>query len=87
MRCIIDHPQPYFPYIAIAPWPTITHPITYQIDWIDCVQELESWLERSVGPHYQRWAYATSQEQEYWHACVSFAREPDRTMFVLRWAK
>jgi len=86
MRCIIDHPiQPYFPHIAVAPWPKLSGP-SLQIDWVDSVLELESWLERFVGPHYSRWAYATTQEQEYWQACVAFALARDRTMFVLKWS-
>ena len=85
MRCIIDHPTPYFPHIAIAPWPHVVTD-TFQLDWVDSISELELWLERYIGPHWSRWAYATTQEQEYWQACIAFARAQDRTMFVLRWS-
>ena len=85
MRCLIDHPHPYFPHVATAPWPKIIRPTNYQIDWIDCVETLESWLEKSVGPHWESWAYATTQEQEYWQACIAFKRAPDCTLFLLRW--
>lgn len=86
MRYLVDHPiQPYFPYIAVAPWPV--DPRHYQQDWVDSVAELESWLEQYVGSHYSRWVYATRQDQEYWQACIAFCRAPDRTLFVLKWAK
>lgn len=85
MRCLIDHPiEPYFPYIAVAPWPC--DPRLYQTDWVDSVATLESWLTAYVGRHYTHWVYATRSEQEYWQACVGFARAQDCTLFVLRWA-
>ncbi len=82
---LIDFPTPYFPHLAVAPWPIITR-APGQVDWVDSIDTMEQWLERFVGPHLQRWAYATTQEQQYWQACIAFNRAQDRTLFVLRWA-
>lgn len=85
MRCLIDYPiEPYFPHIALAPWPQT--PSLEQLDWVNSVITLESWLEQYVGHHWSHWAYATRQEQEYWQACIAFKREQDKLLFVLRWA-
>lgn len=86
MRYLVDHPiQPYFPHVAVAPWPM--DPRVYQRDWVDSVQLLEDWLESCVGAHYSSWVYATAQEQQYWHACVAFAWEKHKSLFLLRWGQ
>jgi len=73
-----------FEYIARAPWPHIYH--NYQQDWVDAIAELEQWLNRYAGPHYSEWAFGQQQGQEYWHACVAFKRERNKTLFLLTWA-
>lgn len=84
MRYLVDHPvQPYFRYIAIAPWPV--DPRHYQTDWINSVHELESWLNQYIGYHYSSWVYATLQDQQYWQACVGFTQEKHKSIFLLRW--
>lgn len=85
MRCLIDHPvDPYFPYRAVVPWPIdVREP---QTDWILCVDTLELWLREHIGGHYSHWVYASLDQQAYWQACVAFRRDPDRIMFLLRWA-
>jgi hypothetical protein len=83
MRYLVDHPtQPYFPYVAVAPWPV--DPRHYQQDWVDSVAELEHWLVDYIGPHYSTWVYATTSSQEYWQACVAFALAKHRSIFLLR---
>jgi hypothetical protein len=85
MRYLVDHPQqPYFPHIALAPWP-----ISYreqQSDWIETIGILEEWLKSNVGSHYSAWIYATTQEQESWQACVAFSQAKYKSLFLLRWA-
>jgi hypothetical protein len=83
MRYLVDHPvEPYFNYIAVAPWPV--DPRDYQTDWVNSVRELESWLESYIGHHYSSWVYATTSQQEYWQACVAFTLEKHKSIFLLR---
>lgn len=72
-----------FKHLAIVPWPR--RPLYYQEDWITNIQELEHWLNRYTGPHWVEWAYATTQEQESWQACVAFRQARNKTLFLLRW--
>ena len=56
------------PAIAQTDYPN--RPI--KMDWVDAVLTLEHWLTEYVGPHYQRWAWTTEQEQTTYEACVAF---------------
>lgn len=71
-----------FNYIARAPWPKPQA----QIDWIDQINLLETWLDSRVGPHYARWAWATEQDQQTWEACVAFKWAKHKTLFLLTWS-
>jgi hypothetical protein len=83
MRYLVDHPiEPYFPHVAVAPWPV--DPRHYQQDWVYAVEELEHWLVASIGAHYSHWVYASVDTQEYWQACVGFRLEKHKSIFLLR---
>jgi hypothetical protein len=72
-----------FEHIACAPWPGCES----QIDWIDSVLILESWLEQYVGAHYSHWAYHNmGWGLKAGYCSLAFKRAPDRTLFLLRWA-
>lgn len=80
MQYIDDHSG--FIYVA-----TVNYPIPQpQIDWVDQVIILESWLESCVGPRLERWAYHHTETQMPWQACIAFRAESDLTLFLLRWA-
>jgi hypothetical protein len=72
-----------FEYVASAPWPGCEE----QIDWIDSIIILESWLEQYVGSHYSHWAYHNmGWGLKPGYCSLAFKRAPDRTLFLLRWA-
>ena len=73
-----------FEHVATVPWP-IKSPII-QVDWVEAVETIESWLETYTGPHLVEWAFTTTQEQNYWEACIAFKRERNATLFLLTWA-
>jgi hypothetical protein len=74
-----------FKYIAQAPWPHLNHQV--QMDWVDAVCTLESWLEQYIGPHHSRWAYHNlGWDLKPNHCCLAFRWDRDRTLFILRWA-
>jgi hypothetical protein len=72
-----------FEHIAVAPWPKLAE---LQLDWVDAMNQLETWLNRYVGPHYAEWAYAQQQTYDYWQACIAFKRAQSKTLFLLTWA-
>jgi hypothetical protein len=74
-----------FDHIALAPWPVSSSLI--QIDWVDAIGTIESWLEQYTGPHLKEWAFSTCQEQNYWEACIAFRRERNKTLFLLTWTR
>ena len=67
-----------FEYTAVVPWPTLTQ---QQQDWIAQVTHMTNWLNSSIGPHWVRWAWDQGDG-----CSVAFQRDPDRTLFVLRWS-
>ena len=71
-----------FEHIAVAPWPQLCE---LQLDWVDAMNQLETWLNRYVGPHYAEWAYAQQQSHDYWQACIAFKRAKSKTLFLLTW--
>jgi hypothetical protein len=85
MRYLPDFPVfPEFQHIAVVPWPV--DPRHNQQDWVNAVDTLEVWLESYIGCHYVNWVYHQVDYQEYWQACIAFRKDPDRTMFLLKWA-
>jgi hypothetical protein len=82
MRALWDR-HPELPYMAVVPWPLIE--TNGNLDWIASVDTMENWLEKVVGPHYIRWTW-TMWGLEQSNLCgVSFARDTDSTLFLLRW--
>jgi hypothetical protein len=82
MHMLMDRPE--LPYRAVAPWPQIEH--NGQWDWIATVYTVEDWLERSVGPHWALWGWSMYSLHQS-HLCgVSFARERDSILFLLKWS-
>ena len=80
---------PILPYKAYAPWPRVLIPnsITQQDDWIESVDIVECWLERSVGIHCVDWSWTmfTLHDNVHYRTCgVSFRYEPHVSMFLLR---
>lgn len=83
MRSLWDL-HPALPYRAVAPWPLIER--NGQLDWIDSVDTVETWLERCVGPHWQQWTWTMWTLDNPYLCSVSFARESDSTLFLLRFS-
>lgn len=83
MKALCDHPFT-LPYSAAVPWPLVER--NGQYDWVDSVYTVESWLEQYVGPHYQRWVWSMWTLHQVNMCAVSFARERDSTLFLLRWS-
>jgi hypothetical protein len=47
---------------------------------------MEGWLESTIGRHYVRWTW-NMWTLDQPHLCgVSFARDTDSTLFLLKWA-
>jgi hypothetical protein len=44
---------------------------------------MEYWLDKHIGPHFVRWAWATDREQQYYEACVAFKFDKHKTLFLL----
>ncbi len=84
MIALCDHPWE-LPYRAIVPWPKIEY--HGQLDWVESVYLIENWLEKYVGPHYQRWVWSTWSLHQTDLCAVSFSRSQDNLLFVLRWAQ
>jgi hypothetical protein len=83
MRALWDL-HPALPYRATAPWPIIHR--NGQPDWIDSVELVEVWLHEYIGSHYSRWTWTMWDLADPRLCSVSFAREPDSTLFLLRWS-
>ena len=76
--------HPALPYQAVAPWPVIE--TNGNLDWIASVDIMENWLESTIGKHYIRWTW-NMWSLDQTHLCgVSFARDTDSTLFLLKWA-
>ncbi len=73
-----------FSYVATVPWPHVAN--DYQQDWVNAIDTLEQWLDRTIGPHYAEWAWARQAETEYWQASIAFKRDRNRTLFLLAWS-
>ena len=70
-----------FQYHAQIPWP-ITN--SAQLDWIEGLLSIESWLRECVGPRYANWAYDDCPT--LYNIGVAFKWDQDRTLFVLAWS-
>ncbi len=82
MRALNDYPIT-LPYPAVVPWPIIEY--HGQPDWVESVHTIESWLDRYSGPHYVAWVWNMWTLHQTHLCSVSFARERDSTLFLLRW--
>jgi hypothetical protein len=71
-----------FVYTATVPWPAGIVP---QLDWIQGVELVESWLQTHVGKHYVTWAWNDSKSS--YQLGVAFKWDQDRSIFVLTWAR
>jgi len=76
--------HPELPYRAVAPWPQIVTD-TGQLDWIESVDQVETWLENFVGYHFVHWTWTMWTLDNPYLCSVSFRREPDSLLFLLRW--
>lgn len=77
MRALIDD-FPRLPYQVIVPWPSVYD------TWLENTILVETWLEGCVGPHYVRWVWSMWTLHQSDLCSVSFAREPDTSLFLLR---
>lgn len=66
-----------FEYTAQAPWPK-PQP---QIDWVDQVATVESWLNNYIGV--QQWTWVNNSGP---YITVAFEHPKHRTLFLLQWA-
>ena len=82
MRALNDFPLT-LPYTAVVPWPVVER--NGQLDWIDSVYSVESWLDQYIGPHYTQWVWSMWALHQSHLCSVSFARERDTSLFLLRW--
>ena len=82
MRALNDYPL-VLPYQAAVPWPLVF--AGAQADWVATVDRVEDWLDRTVGPHSVRWVWSRWALHQTDLCAVSFARDPDRLLFLLRW--
>jgi hypothetical protein len=69
-----------FQYHATVPWPVFDH---CQVDWIQGITVVESWLKDRVGPRYAVWAYDDCNILN--NIGIAFKWDQDRTLFVLAW--
>jgi len=72
-----------FTHRAAAPWPRLAQ----QVDWVDLVLTVESWLNSQVGPHHQQWAWdSPSWQLPTYYMAVAFREQRHQTLFLLRWS-
>lgn len=79
MQMLVD--LHYFTHRAAVPWPTASD---MQIDWVQGVRTIESWLNNNVGQHLLNWAWDDSNNTYY--LGVAFKWDQDRLLFVLAWS-
>jgi hypothetical protein len=83
MRMLWDS-HTVLPYRAVAPWPVVIH--NGQPDWIEAYSLVEDWLNSRVGPHHVAWAWSMWSLHQADLCGVSFRRESDSTLFLLRYS-
>lgn len=77
-------PDPHtFTHSAVSPWPTPPH---HQVDWVDTIATLESWLEQYIGKRYIDWAYSVKPGQKPWQVCIAFRLARSESLYLLQWA-
>lgn len=82
MQALWDkHPE--LPYRAVVPWPRIE--TNGNLDWVAAVDIMQSWLESTVGKHYIQWTWTMWTLDQPDLCGVSFARDTDSTLFLLKW--
>jgi hypothetical protein len=81
MQALGDRVQE-LPYRGVVPWPLIERNGGY--DWISSVSTVEAWLDSHVGHHYSDWTWTMWTLDQPNSCSVSFAREPDSVLFLLR---
>jgi hypothetical protein len=82
MKALWDR-YPNLPYRAVVPWPVVE--TDGNLDWVASVEIIQDWLESCVGPHYARWCWSMWSLHQPNLCGVSFARDKDSTLFLLRW--
>jgi hypothetical protein len=70
------------PYRGVVPWPLVERNGCY--DWICSVSTVEDWLDQYVGGHYSDWTWTQWTLHQPNLCSVSFKREPDSVLFLLR---
>lgn len=70
-----------FPYLASVPCPRDRN----LLNWMEAVDQVQTWLEHNIGYHYQHWAWTDSQAAE--NIGVAFLYDRDRCLFLLTWSK
>lgn len=80
MRMLVDYHK--FQYPVSVPWP-VEHDVV-QIDWINSISTIESWLNTNIGCHYTHWAW-NQADHPMWIS-VAFKEHPHSTIFLLKWA-
>ena len=81
VQALNDHPFE-LPFRAVVQRPIVIY--RGQPDWVESVYNVENWLERSIGPHYVRWVWSMWSLHQSDLCSVSFARERDSTLFLLK---
>jgi hypothetical protein len=66
-----------FAYTANIRWPGATE----QLDWIQGITEVESWLLSYTGPKYQQWAW--NRAEDAYDISVAFRYDKHRMLFVI----
>lgn len=79
---MLDDRPIVLPYIAVTPWPYIEY--RGQQDWIASALCVETWLDQFVGAHYVSWAWSMWALHSSHLCAVTFARERDSTLFLLK---
>ena len=80
MRTLVELHE-HLPYRAVVPWPFVQY--NGQWDWISSVDSVEEWLAAHVGDH---WTWTPWSLHQTAFCSVSFAREPDSLLFLLRFS-
>jgi hypothetical protein len=79
MQMLVD--LHYFTHCAAVPWPNLSNS---QVDWINGVRTIESWLNDNIGHRLLNWAWDDSKNNCY--IGVAFKWDQDRLLFVLAWS-
>lgn len=74
---------PELPFSARVPWPCV-YDVNGQMDWVNTVSMVETWLNQRIGAHYVRWSWCMWGIDSAQLCGVSFAQQPDRLLFLLQ---